>query len=321
MPAALWAFVIYKTTTTTAMNKPKQSRDPNKMASFIFGSEDDNSSNKEIPIDQITTRKNQPRKYFDENKLQDLAASIKQQGILQPLIIRPTENKKYELIAGERRLKAAKLAGLTTVPATIKELTDKDAISISLIENLQREDLNPIEETEGILLLLSHETAEDPEELAKLLMRMELEDRKKVSHNVMGSELAEQIIDIFRNEALAMTWQSFVKNRLPLRNLPEEIASAIKQGQIAYTKGQEINKLKNPEERRELLEKAIQEKLSLTEIKKEIKELREQHQPTDKDTLPKRITAIAKKAKKVSDDKKDAIEQLLKQIEELLQNE
>jgi ParB family chromosome partitioning protein len=98
-----------------------------------------------IPIHQIRANPRQPRTQFDDAGISQLAESIRNKGILQPVIVRPTPDGEYELVAGERRLRAAKLAGLSDIPATIRNATDSDSLEIALIENLQREDLNPLE--------------------------------------------------------------------------------------------------------------------------------------------------------------------------------
>ena len=103
---------------------------------------------------EIIPNKEQPRKVFDEDALKDLADSISQHGILQPLLVRPMTDGTYQLVAGERRWRAAGIAGLKEVPVVIREMTDKDADTFALIENLQREDLNPIEEAQGYRSLI-----------------------------------------------------------------------------------------------------------------------------------------------------------------------
>ncbi len=108
----------------------------------------------EIRINEIEPNAGQPRKYFDDEKLVQLAESIKQHGIIQPIIVKK-DNSIYTIIAGERRWRAAKLAGLSKVPALIKEFTNKQVMEVALIENLQREDLNPIEEADAFLNLMN----------------------------------------------------------------------------------------------------------------------------------------------------------------------
>ena len=107
----------------------------------------------ELGVDQIQRGRYQPRQHFDQQALQELADSISAQGIIQPLVVR-AEGTHYELIAGERRWRAAQLAGLETVPAVIRELDSKSAAAIALIENIQREDLNPIEESKALMRLI-----------------------------------------------------------------------------------------------------------------------------------------------------------------------
>ncbi len=107
-----------------------------------------------LPLNEIIPNKEQPRKTFDEGALQELSESIKQHGVLQPLLVRPLTTGGYQLVAGERRWRASRMAGLKEVPVVVKELTDTETMEIAIIENLQREDLNPIEEAEGLQALI-----------------------------------------------------------------------------------------------------------------------------------------------------------------------
>ena len=107
-----------------------------------------------LNINEIIPNKEQPRKTFDETALEELADSIRQHGVLQPLLVRPLTSGGYQLVAGERRWRASRLAELKEVPVIIKELSDTEAMEIAIIENLQREDLNPIEEAEGLQALI-----------------------------------------------------------------------------------------------------------------------------------------------------------------------
>lgn len=109
-----------------------------------------------LPISQIETYANQPRKHFDEDALHDLADSIREHGIIQPLTVRKLSSGYYQIIAGERRWRAARIAGLTQVPAIVIEADDRKVTELALIENLQREDLNPIEEAEGYKSLMDN---------------------------------------------------------------------------------------------------------------------------------------------------------------------
>ena len=112
------------------------------------------SSAVKLKLNEIEPNKNQPRKYFDDEALSELAASIEKHGVIQPLLVRPLPGGTYQLVAGERRWRASRMAGLTEVPVVIKELSDADASALALIENLQREDLDPIEEAEGYKYLM-----------------------------------------------------------------------------------------------------------------------------------------------------------------------
>lgn len=107
-----------------------------------------------LRLSDIEPNKNQPRHIFDDEALAELSESIREHGVLQPLIVRPLPDSSYQLVAGERRWRASRLAGLTEVPVIVRSLTDSEVAVIALIENLQREDLNPIEEAEGIARLI-----------------------------------------------------------------------------------------------------------------------------------------------------------------------
>lgn len=109
---------------------------------------------RDLPIDALEPGKYQPRTRMDQDALGELAASIKAHGIMQPILVRPLKDERYEIIAGERRWRAARMAGLGTVPVLTREVPDRQALAVSLIENIQREDLNPLEEAAGIQRLL-----------------------------------------------------------------------------------------------------------------------------------------------------------------------
>ena len=123
-------------------------------ALMLENSVDDSLSTSTLPINDIIPNKDQPRKTFDEAALEDLADSIRLHGVLQPLLVRPLTTGGYQLVAGERRLRASRMAELKEVPVIVKELDDTEAMQIAIIENLQREDLNPIEEAEGLQALI-----------------------------------------------------------------------------------------------------------------------------------------------------------------------
>ena len=131
---------------------------------------------KQIPLDAICSSPNQPRKLFDDSKLKELAASIRSHGVLAPVLLRQTEDG-YELIAGERRFRAAQMAGIQSIPAIIKEVSNSEMLELALIENIQREDLNPIEEAE-VYRRLTEEFGLSQEEVARRVGR----DRSSVAN-------------------------------------------------------------------------------------------------------------------------------------------
>ena len=272
-----------------------------------------------VLIKEIHLPPQQPRRYFDPDALKELVNSIEQHGILQPLLVRPMTSGGYELVAGERRYRAALESGLTEVPAVIRELSNSDALSLALIENLQREDLNPVEETEGILQLLSLHLEITVEEAISLLYRLNNESKGKVTHNVTGKETVERVEKLFDSIG-TMSWSSFVRNRLPLLKLPQEIKEALQLGKIAYTKATVIARIKDKQARNYLLLETIKNNLSLSQIKEKIEEL-QPNSDKPSDPLSKRLkTAYQQinKSKVWSNPKKrQKLEKLLNQLEAL----
>ncbi|WP_375494363.1 ParB/RepB/Spo0J family partition protein [uncultured Nostoc sp.] len=333
-----------------------------------------------MPLDQIVLPPNQPRRYFDSEALKQLTESIKQHGILQPILVRPLDGEKHELVAGERRYRAAQELGLKVVPVVIRELDDNAAFQLALIENLLREDLNPIEETEGILHLLALKLGRSIEEIPPLLYRLQRLQNKAstVTHNVMGAHDGEGDepthnvmggvetestnnaisddegdIDLSTHNVMGetetdnsglnqeqplnpdlkivegvfdglglMTWESFVKNRLPLLNLPEDILDALREGSLEYTKAKAIAQIQKLDERVAFLEQALANNWSLSEIRQRISEKKAAStENTESSNYKERFTVATTKLKKSriwSDPKKrKQIEKLLAQLETL----
>ena len=277
---------------------------------------------REIPIAEIVLPSSQPRRYFDAETLSQLSASISQVGVLEPLLVRPIDNNSYELVAGERRLRASQMAGLTSVPVVIRSLNDEDAWQLSLIENLLREGLNPLEETEGILQLLVLQLDESIPSVVKLLNRMQNEAKGKVTHNVIGSPKAQIVESVFQDLGL-MNWQSFVQNRIPLLKLPSDILEVMRSGQLDYTKAIVIAKVKDEAMRESLLKEVIEKSLSLSEIRQKVAEINQmvKQEDTLKSGLDNTYRLI--KSSKIWDNKKKRrqLEKLLLQIEKLVSGE
>lgn len=175
-----------------------------------------------MPLEQIILPHTQPRRYFDPEALKQLTESIKQHGILQPLLVRPIDAEKHELVAGERRYRAAQEIGLKEVPVVIRELDDKAAFQLALIENLLREDLNPVEETEGILQLLALRLDRNVDEISPLLRRLQHERKEAAlsSNNVIGNQksasddAAQDAVVKDENETLDADNNAIVKQEL-----------------------------------------------------------------------------------------------------------
>ena len=279
------------------------------------------ATQKAVAVTAIHLPPQQPRRYFDPDKLEQLVLSIKEHGILEPVLVRPKPGGEYELVAGERRYRAAQKLGLAEVPVVIRKLTDEEALALSLIENLHREDLNPVEETEGILQLLSLKLNVAVEETISLLYRMQNEAKGKVTQNVLGSQSGEEVKSLFDSLGL-MSWESFASSRLPLLKLPTEVLDALRRGEIEYTKATAIARVKDVSARRALLKAAIEEKLSLTQIAERIKATRPSG---SQDSLKERIKQASSRLQKAklwdSPEKQQVLEKLLEQMEALLADE
>lgn len=190
---------------------------------------------KQIPISEIRSNPYQPRKRFNQEKLQELAESIKEHGIFQPIIVKKSI-KGYELVAGERRTKAAGLAGFTEIPAIVKEYTDEEMMEIALLENIQREDLNPIEEAEAYSKIIEKSSITQ-EELAK-----------KVSKS-----------------------RSYITNVLGLVNLPEDIKKLVIDGQLSMAHARILSKLEDSEYATRLAYRIINEGMSVRTLETIVK--------------------------------------------------
>lgn len=214
-----------------------------------------------IDINNVVPNPRQPRTYFPKEALHDLAESIKAQGIIEPILTRMRDGK-YELIAGERRLRAAKLAGISAIPAIVKDFTDQQSLEISLIENLQREDLNPMDEAEGYAQLAS-EFGLTQEAIAERVGK----SRSNVANMVRLLSLPKQIKESLRKEEISVGharpllsleeadkqlhfWKEIVKGNLSVRDAEilvtgKEEKPRIKKGgrKRAFTQNVELNAL------------------------------------------------------------------------------
>jgi ParB family chromosome partitioning protein len=308
------------------MSKHPPKRNFKNIALFTAEETKQNNNPVTLSLAKIRLPKTQPRHYFDPEAMESLIASIQKDGILQPILVRPVGDF-YELVAGERRFRAASSLELSDIPVVIKEFSDQDAYLIALTENLQREDLNPIEETEGILSLLSLKLEQSEQDVIRSLQNLDHLERgnikaeSKSAHNVMGKKIIEEIF-----AALGLTWQSFLKNRLPLLNLPEDVMEELRRGKLAYTKAKAIARIKDEQKRIKLLNEAIQQSLSLNQIRERIREITTQIEQ-ESVTPQIRTKELWKQMNKQKPwnwndkRKKKKWEKIMQQLEELFQEE
>lgn len=200
-----------------------------------------NPSVNKLRIMEIEPNRDQPRKDFDEKALSELAESIEQHGVLQPLVVRPLTNGGYQLVAGERRWRAARIAGLTEVPVVIKELTDEEVIEIAMIENLQREDLNPLEEALGYRYMMDELNITQEQAAEKVgksrpavanairLLRLPDEVQEMVKNNLISPGHARALLGFENQELIIRTAKRIVKEDLSVR----EVETLVKNSQKA----------------------------------------------------------------------------------------
>jgi ParB family chromosome partitioning protein len=276
----------------------------------------DSASTTTIPLNKILMPEAQPRRYFAVKAMQSLVESVKREGILVPLLVRPVGDK-YELVAGERRYLAAKEASFTEVPVTIRKMSDSQAIQYALTENLQREDLNPVEQTEGILDLLALKLETDRQGVVSLLNKRAKVKRGLADNDVRPEE--QRIIEEIFKSIGKMTPEAFRTHRLPLLNLHNDILEALRSGEIEYTKAREIDKVCADSDRIELLEVAIEHSLSLSQIRDQVKALQPSSQNRELQTLLEKTYKKAKKSKVWSDpNKQEKLKSLLLELQEML---
>lgn len=198
-----------------------------------------NDGIKKVSLNSITRNRRQPRHTFDESALAELTASIKEHGVLQPLLVRPDDNNGYELIAGERRLRAATAAGLTKVPVIVMNATDGDSLELALIENLQRENLNVLEEAEGY------------RELA-------------VEFNLTQEEIADRV-----GKARAS-----ITNALRLLTLPDEVKSMLSDERLSRGHAKALLGLDIEKEQILIARRAVEDGLSVRNLEKLIQRIK-----------------------------------------------
>lgn len=202
-------------------------------AIFIENDSEDNNGSVTLKISEIEPNRSQPRKEFDEKALSELAESISKHGLLQPLLVRPLPLGGYQIVAGERRYRACRMAGITEVPVIIRELGDTETMEIALIENLQREDLTPIEEALGYQVLIDE-------------------------HGFSQEEVAQSVGKS----------RPAIANSLRLLKLPQSILDLVSDGKISAGHARALIMLEDEKLMQELAEEIIKKDLSVRQVEK-----------------------------------------------------
>lgn len=218
-------------------------------AIFIENDSEDNNGSVTLKISEIEPNRSQPRKEFDEKALSELAESISKHGLLQPLLVRPLPLGGYQIIAGERRYRACRMAGITEVPVIIRELGDTETMEIALIENLQREDLTPIEEALGYQVLID-EHGFSQEEVAQSVGK----SRPAIANSLRLLKLPQSILDLVSDGKISA---GHARALLTLEDekLMQELAEEIIKKDLSVRQVEKICKQKPKPEKEEVLEK------------------------------------------------------------------
>ena len=188
-----------------------------------------------MPVERVYSNPAQPRQRFDEEALQDLAASIREHGVLQPILVRPRADGHYQIVAGERRWRASKIAGLTEIPAIVEQIDDEAALEIAIIENLQREDISPLEEAE----MFERMTSEHGYSLRKLATKL-------------GKD------------------KGYLENRLRLVDAPADVRELVAARSDTLSHAYELMKVEDPRKRRRLAKQVAAGELSLVKLRQRI---------------------------------------------------
>ena len=204
-------------------------------ALFIDNSIEENGD-KLVNINDIEPKRDQPRKFFDDEALKELSDSIAMHGVIQPLLVRPLSDGGYQLIAGERRWRASRMAGLTQVPVVVREMTDMEAMELALIENLQREDLNPIEEAEGYKLLMDTYSLTQEQAAEKVG-----KSRPAVANAMRLLVLPQAVLDMVKQGIIS---SGHARTLIPLsdENLIVKLAEEISQKELSVRETERIVK-------------------------------------------------------------------------------
>ena len=200
--------------------------------------EEEAKSAVKLKLNDIEPNRAQPRKSFDEEALEELANSISTHGVIQPLLVRPLADGGYQLIAGERRWRASRMAGLTEVPVVIREMSDSEAMELALVENLQREDLNPIEEAQGLALLME-------------------------TYGLTQEQAAKRVGKS----------RPAVANSMRLLSLPQEVLAMVERGELSAGHARTILALENAGQITALANEIIKKNLSVRETERAVKAL------------------------------------------------
>lgn len=272
---------------------------------------------RQIALEKIVKSAVQPRTYFDTEKHQEMVESVKKHGVIQPILVREIPGG-YELVAGERRVRASQDAKLESIPALIKKLSDEEVREIALLENLQREDLNPIEETDGILKLLGLKLKKSENEIIEIIRDMHYLERGRAVNTSVDNTTTSMIQETL-NSLGHSSASSFYNHRLPILKLPEDLLKPIREGQLEYSKASILARIKDENARRAMTARAINEKMSRETLVKNVQAISNASPLPNKSRLVEVKKLLSeRKLKKLTEENRERVNELLEKLHGIL---
>lgn len=258
-----------------------------------------------IQIELIVPNPHQPRRYFNQADLENLAASIRERGVAVPLLLRPLEDGRYEIVFGERRYRAAQLAGLAAIPANVRSLSDEEVMYLSLLENLQRENLNRFDEVEAKLNILSFELGMEQADVIQLLNAIRAQPTEREADRLTVAAILRK----FGTESV----ESFTTNGLAVLRLPDYLADAIRRGSLSHTHAVRIAGA--PQEHHAvLLQATIDEDLTVNELRERIAGLKPKAKDADQTLSTLKRVTNPRMVKSLDPTRRAKFDALIKQL-------
>jgi len=301
---------------------PYKLKKQDKLAALFGPNSDDSAETTSLPIDAIALWDAQPRKYYDEERIAQLADTYRVHGILEPLIVRPIENAacSYQVIAGARRFLSAKKVGMQEVPVKILSLTDAQAMDVAHMENAAREELNPLEDTE-YMLSRAELRLNVPREACVRIIRAVARNQEKAHGLTITDEHRAIVKELFADTGMSIS--SFVTSRLTLLSLPDHIKSAILRGDVPYSFASKLRLVKDDVLLADLIRRIADKALTRLELEQAIADYTAKTRSTPGISKTSETISLLQRIHRLdlSEETQDRVNKLLDELHTLLSAE